>query len=75
MTEKKKTARKKDASLHVRQVKSGIGFPVRQKATLEALGLGKIGRVRALPDNEAVRGMIQSVTHLVEIVPAEGKPS
>jgi len=44
------------ASIHVRQVRSGIGFAEDQKATLRALGLGKIGRIRALPDNPQVRG-------------------
>jgi large subunit ribosomal protein L30 len=52
----------------VRQVKSGIGFNRKQKRTLRALGLGKIGRVRELTDNDQVRGMIQRVIHLVEVV-------
>jgi len=52
-------------TLKVRQVRSGIGFSRDQKATLKALGLGKIGRVRTMPDNPAVRGMIDHVRHLV----------
>lgn len=55
-------------TLVVKQVRSGIGFDVRQKRTLKALGLGKMGRERTLPDNEAVRGMIGSISHLVQIV-------
>ncbi len=51
--------------LKVRQVRSGIGFSREQKATLKALGLGKIGRARSLPDNPAVRGMIYHIRHLV----------
>ena len=51
--------------LKVRQVRSGIGFSRDQKATLKALGLGKIGRVRTFPDNPAVRGMINHIRHLV----------
>lgn len=51
--------------LRVRQVRSGIGFSREQRATLKALGLGKIGRERALPDNPAVRGMIYHIRHLV----------
>ena len=54
-------------TLHVRQVKSGIGFQEKQKRTLKALGLGKIGRVRELPDNAQVRGMISRVIHLVRV--------
>ena len=55
------------SDLRVTQVKSGIGFKKDQKATLRALGLGKIGRVRTHPDNPQIRGMIAKVTHLVAV--------
>jgi large subunit ribosomal protein L30 len=54
-------------TLKIRQVRSGIGFNKTQKATLAALGLTKIGRVREFPDNPAVRGMAASISHLVVI--------
>ncbi len=54
-------------TLRVRQVRSGIGFSKRQKATLRALGLAKIGRVREHPDNPQVRGMLAKVPHLVVV--------
>jgi len=57
----------KGSTLRVKQVKSGIGFNKTQKATLRALGLEKIGRVRTLPDNPQVRGMIARVSHLLEV--------
>ena len=57
--------------LRVRQVRSGIGFNRLQKATLRALGLGKLGRVRELPDNPQVRGMIAKIPHLVTLVDEE----
>ena len=53
--------------LQVRQIKSGIGFDKTQKATLKALGLGRIGKSRQVPDNPEIRGMIRKVTHLVVI--------
>jgi large subunit ribosomal protein L30 len=53
--------------VRVRQTKSGIGFDKWQKATLKALGLGKIGRERLHPDNPQVRGMIYKVRHLVVV--------
>jgi len=56
------------ATIRVRQIRSGIGFDKWQKATLRALGLEKLGRVRELPDNDAVRGMVAKIPHLVEIV-------
>lgn len=54
-------------TLRVRQVRSGIGYDKSQKATLRALGLEKLGRVRVLPDNPQVRGMIAKVSHLVVV--------
>jgi large subunit ribosomal protein L30 len=54
-------------TLRVTQVKSGIGFNKTQKATLRALGLEKLHRVRTLPDNPQVRGMIARVSHLVRV--------
>jgi len=56
------------ATLEARQVRSGICCNKTQKATLRALGLGKIGRVRTLTDNDQVRGMVAKIPHLVEIV-------
>ena len=55
------------AKLTVRQIKSGIGFNKKQKATLTALGLGRIGKLRTHPDNPQVRGMIAKVVHLVRV--------
>ena len=49
-----------------------VGSPQRrhhdQRATLIGLGLNKIGRVKALPDTPATRGMIRKVQHLVRVV-------
>jgi large subunit ribosomal protein L30 len=42
-----------------------------QRETLIGLGLNKIGRMRELPDNQATRGMLVKVKHLVRVV--EGK--
>jgi len=56
--------------LRVRQVRSGTGFAGNQKATLAALGLGRIGKTRVHPDNPQIRGMLAKVTHLVTVEPA-----
>ena len=63
----KKTGTGGTPKLRVRQLKSGIGFRVDQKATLFALGLGRIGRVSVLPDNPQTRGMVAKVSHLVAV--------
>ncbi len=55
------------AKLRVKLVKSPIGYPRDQKATLRALRLTKMNKVRELPDNPAIRGMIRKVVHLVEV--------
>jgi large subunit ribosomal protein L30 len=59
---------KTKAHLTVEQIKSPIGRPADQRATLVGLKLNKIGRRSALPDTPAVRGMIAKVGHLVRIV-------
>jgi ribosomal protein L30 len=55
----------------VTQVKSVIGRIEPQKRTARALGLRKINDSTVVPDNEAVRGMIRAIAHLVEVEPAE----
>ncbi|MGH6823178.1 MAG: 50S ribosomal protein L30 [Methylocella sp.] len=54
----------------VEQIKSPIGRPASQRATLVGLGLNRIGRRSSLEDTAAVRGMIAKVAHLVRIVDA-----
>ncbi len=55
--------------IHVTLKKSAIGYPVRQKRTLDALGLRDINQTISIVDNPAVRGMLTKVIHLVEIKP------
>lgn len=53
--------------LKVTLVKSPIGAVPKHKKTVEALGLKKVNKTVELPDNEAVRGMIWHVKHLVKV--------
>ena len=55
------------ADLKVTLVKSTIGAVPKHKKTVEALGLKKLHKTVEMPDNGAVRGMIQSVRHLVKV--------
>ena len=55
-------------SIHIKQVRSAIGSIPKQRATLKALGLRRINHVVVKEDTPQVRGMIQKVSHLVEIV-------
>ena len=53
--------------LKVTSVKSTIGAIPKHRATVEALGLKKLNKSVELPDNDAVRGMIWHVKHLVKV--------
>ena len=53
--------------LKITLVKSPIGASPKQRATVEALGLKKMHKTAEMPDNEAVRGMIWHVRHLVKV--------
>ena len=58
-------------TITVRQIGSPIGRPKDQRATLVGLGLNKMHRERELEDTPSVRGMINKVSHLVEVVESE----
>ena len=53
--------------LKVTQTRSMIGTKPKQRATLRALGLGRIGRSNTLPDRPEIRGMLAKVPHLVVV--------
>ena len=61
------TAAKKESAnkIKVTYTKSCIGYDKNQAKVLESLGLRKLNDSNILPDNEAVRGMIFKVRHLV----------
>ena len=55
------------ADLNVTQIRSTIGAKPKQRGTVRALGLGRIGKSNTLPDRPEVRGMIAKVPHLVSV--------
>jgi large subunit ribosomal protein L30 len=55
------------ASLKVTLVRSQIGRKPKQRGTLRALGLGRIGSTNVLPDRPEIRGMLARVPHLVKV--------
>ena len=57
---------------YVRSTRDLSGHDHDQRATLIGLGLNKIGRRRRLEDTPAVRGMINSIPHLVRVVDEKG---
>ena len=56
----------------VKQIGSPIRRPAKQRATLVGLGLNKMHKTRELEDTPSVRGMINSIPHMVEIVEEKG---
>ena len=53
--------------IKVTQVKSAIKKPVRQKRTLEALGIRKLHQTIEVEATPQVLGMVQKVSHLVKV--------
>jgi large subunit ribosomal protein L30 len=55
------------AKLRVKWVRSAIGHPKDQKATIKALGLHKLQRTVEHEDTPVMRGMLRKVHHLVQV--------
>ena len=55
-------------TIKVKQVGSPIRKPASQRATLIGLGLNKMHKEMNLEDTPSIRGMINKVSHLVEII-------
>ena len=55
------------AQIHIKLVKSVIDRPERQKRTVKALGLGKIGSTKEVENTPQVAGMVAAVQHLLEV--------
>ncbi len=53
--------------IRVKLVRSTIGRKPEQRKTVKALGLGKLNSVVEKDVNPAVMGMVESVSHLVEV--------
>lgn len=60
--------RKKGGTVRVKQVKSYIGFNRKQREVLKGMGFRRMNQIVELPDNDATRGMIAKVQHLVRVV-------
>lgn len=55
------------AQVKVTQIRSIIDRPVKQKRTIEALGLGRPNNSRVHNDTPELRGMLRVVSHLVRV--------
>ena len=59
--------------LRITLVKSAIGYSVRHKATVRALGFHRLQETVVHPDTPSLRGMLSKVNHLVKIEEQEEK--
>ena len=66
---KKKTSEEKQIA--IKQVRSGIGRPQKHRRTLEALGIKRHQQTVIHNDTPAIRGMINQISHLVEVTDVE----
>ena len=57
----------KAKQIKVTLIRSVIGQKPDKRATVRSLGLKKISSSNILPDNDAVRGMVAAVSHLVKV--------
>ncbi len=57
----------KNKKLKITQVRSAIGLPKDQKATVRALGIHRMHQTVEQADSPQIRGMIFKVRHLVEV--------
>jgi large subunit ribosomal protein L30 len=55
-------------TLRVKLIRSAIGRPPKQRKVLRGLNLTRLNRTVALKDTREIRGMIERVSHLVEVV-------
>ncbi len=62
-----KKTKKVEKVLRITLVRSAIGYPVRQKATVRAIGLSRLHQTVEQLDSPAMRGMIAKISHLVEV--------
>ena len=60
-----------EQKLQIKWTKSSIGYSLRQKRTIRALGLRRLGDVVEQSDNPVIRGMIDKVSHLVQVEEVE----
>lgn len=57
-----------ERAIKVKWEKSVIGRPESQKKVIRALGFKRLNQTLTLPDHPAIRGMIDRVPHLVEVI-------
>ena len=66
---------KKSGTIHIKWVRSGIGFSRKQKEVVRSIGLRRLNQVVERPDTIHFRGLVAKVSHLVEVVEPSPAPA
>lgn len=61
------------AQLRITLVRSTIGRPSDQGRTVRSLGLRRVNHTVVRPDQPAIRGMVQKISHLVKVEEVAGE--
>jgi len=64
-------AKAKEKKLKITLVKSTIGAIPKHRATVKSMGFHKLGSSVVLPDNDATRGQINQIRHMVKVEDAD----
>ena len=56
------------SKIYVKQIRSPIRRPELQRKILKGLGLNKMNKISELNDTPSIRGMINKIPHLVQIL-------
>jgi large subunit ribosomal protein L30 len=62
-------------TIHIQWLRSGIGFPRRQKEMVRSLGLRRLNQVVERPDTPQIRGLVAAIPHLVRVVERPAAPA
>ncbi len=63
-----KSTEKNNGTIKIQYYKSTIGYSKKQKAMVKSLGITKLNQIVEKPDNEAMRGVVSKIPHILRIV-------
>ena len=65
----KKTSKQAKGTIRIQWVRSAIQSPVKHKRVVKGLGFTRLNQIVEREDTPSIRGMVNKIPHLVEIVP------
>lgn len=66
---------KKTGTIHIKWIRSGIGFSRKQKEIVRSIGLHRLNQVVERPDTAHFHGLVAKVSHLVQLVDPAAVPA